>query len=47
MEYIAITKELEIVYRTCSKTEIDNYIKKIIHILFRLFIERMINVYYE
>lgn len=27
MEYIAITKELEIVYRTCSKIEIDNYIK--------------------
>lgn len=25
MEYIAITKELEIVYRTCSKIEIDNY----------------------
>lgn len=23
MEYIAITKELEIVYRTCSKIEID------------------------
>lgn len=38
MEYIAITKELEIVYRTCSKIEIDK-----IHILFRLFIGRMIN----
>lgn len=39
MEYIAITKELEIVYRTCSKIEIDNYIKNDPW----LFIGRMIN----
>lgn len=50
MEYIAITKELEIVYRTCSKIEIDNYIKNdpyTFQVIYRENYKCPYRVYYE
>lgn len=50
MEYIAITKELEIVYRTYSKTESDNYIKNnpyTFQVIYRENDKCSYHVYYE